>query len=362
MNKATPWFAVRRPLPAGRGVVLGALAFGLPLCVWALFSYAPFLWHPMVLISDPGGVDYFAVDMRVDRAVFEEENAALLAAGGRPARGEPANPIYLPAPHEVARALFTSFTTPPLRRGDPWLHESLLHSVSVILNGFLLSALIGVPLGVLVGTFAFGSRLVEPFVDFIRYMPAPAFGALAVAFFGINDAPKVAIIFIGTFFQMVLVVANTTRQLDGALLEAAQTLGARGRRLVTRVIVPGILPNLYSDMRILLGWAWTYLIVAELVGASSGISYFINQQAKYRNYDNVFAAIIMIGAIGLATDQALARLGVRLFPWTRRRRRGGLPPVLKAALARRKRKNDASTGPARLPHAAAAGGRALPAD
>jgi NitT/TauT family transport system permease protein len=152
-------------------------------------------------------------------------------------------------------------------------------------------------------------------VDFVRYMPAPAFGALAVAVAGINDAPKVAIIFIGTFFQMVLVIGGTTRNLDRTLLEAAQTLGARGVKLLTRVVVPGILPQLYRDLRILLGWAWTYLIVAELVGASSGISYFINQQAKYRNYDNVYAAIFMIGIIGLCTDLVLAYLGKYFFPW-----------------------------------------------
>ena len=118
---------------------------------------------------------------------------------------------------------------------------------------------------------------------------------------------------------MVLVVANTTRLLEGSLLEAAQTLGASRRMLLTRVIIPGIMPNLYRDMRILLGWAWTYLIVAELIGASSGISYFINQQGKYRHYDNVFAGIIMIGLIGLITDQVLAWLGKRMFPWQRSR-------------------------------------------
>jgi NitT/TauT family transport system permease protein len=113
------------------------------------------------------------------------------------------------------------------------------------------------------------------------------------------------------------VVANTTRQLDRALIEAAQTLGASDRRLLTRVVVPGIVPNLYTDLRVLLGWAWTYLIVAELIGASSGISWYINQQGKYRAYDNVFAGIIIIGLIGLVTDQALAWLGRRLFPWSR---------------------------------------------
>jgi ABC-type proline/glycine betaine transport system permease subunit len=81
------------------------------------------------------------------------------------------------------------------------------------------------------------------------------------------------------------------------------------------VIVPGILPNLYNDLRILLGWAWTYLIVAELIGATSGISYFIQQQGKYRNYDKVFAGIIVIGVVGLVTDQVLAYLARHLFPW-----------------------------------------------
>ena len=151
-------------------------------------------------------------------------------------------------------------------------------------------------------------------------MPAPAFGALMVAIFGIYQEPKIAIVFIGTFFQQVLVVANTVRKVDPALLEAAQTLGARPRNLVWRVIVPASLPDLYNDLRILLGWAWTYLIVAEVVGISSGITFFINQQAKYRNFDNVYAAILIIGFAGLVPDQVLAFVGQRLFAWRNPRR------------------------------------------
>jgi len=105
------------------------------------------------------------------------------------------------------------------------------------------------------------------------------------------------------------------RKVDCGLLEAAQTLGARRRQLVLRVLVPASLPELYNDMRILLGWAWTYLIVAEVIGVSSGITFFINQQAKYRNFDNVYAAIVIIGVIGLATDQVLAFVGKRFFAW-----------------------------------------------
>ena len=275
----------------------------------------------MVKITDPGGVSYFSTDQLVERATFNAENETLLAAGQNPATGQPANPVFLPAPHEVAVAFYRAFITPPRRPGDPWLHESLWHSIQIIFWGFLWSSVVGVPLGVLCGTFPLFSRLQEPFIDFVRYMPAPAFGALAVAVMGIYDSPKIAIIFIGTFFQMVLVIANTTRKMDRSLLEAAQTLGAKPRQLVTKVVVPGIVVDLYNDMRILLGWAWTYLIVAEYIGASSGITYFINQQAKYRIYDNVFAAIVMIGLIGLGTDLVLAWLGRQLFPWQRDARR-----------------------------------------
>ncbi|HCG79146.1 MAG TPA: nitrate ABC transporter permease, partial [Oceanospirillales bacterium] len=228
---------------------------------------------------------------------------------------KPANPVYLPAPHEVAAAFVTSFTTEPKRRSENWLHESLWSSIQVIFWGFVLSSIIGIPLGILAGTYDFFSRLFEPFIEFFRYLPAPAFGALAVAVLGIYQAPKIAIIFIGTFFQQVLVVANTTRKLDPSLLEAAQTLGAKNKSMLFRVVVPGILPDLYRDVRILLGWAWTYLIVAELIGTSSGITWFITQQARYKNFDNVFAAIIMIGILGLTIDLLLAWLGRRLFPW-----------------------------------------------
>jgi NitT/TauT family transport system permease protein len=255
--------------------------------------------------------------MLVEKELFTKEAAAARADGKPQPLGEPANPIYLPAPHEVLKAFYTAFTTEPARRDEKWLHESLWSSIQVIFWGFLISSLIGVPLGILAGTYSVMSKLTEPFIEFFRYLPAPAFGALAVAVLGIYAAPKIAIIFIGTFFQQVLVVANTTRKLDPSLLEAALTLGAKRISLLFRVVIPGIITHLYKDMRILLGWAWTYLIVAELIGASSGITWFITQQARYKNFPNVYAAIMMIGILGLSTDLFLAWLGRRIFPWER---------------------------------------------
>lgn len=311
------WFAVRKELRPKPRLFVSVMSFLLPLLVWCLVSYIPWIWHPKVEVTDPGAVSYFKEGMLVDRELFDKESAKLEETGEVLPQGTPANPVYLPAPHEVAVAFYSAFTTEPKRRTEKWLHESLWDSIQVIFWGFFLSSLIGVPLGILAGTYDFFSRLIEPFVEFFRYLPAPAFGALAVAILGIYHAPKIAIIFIGTFFQQVLIVSNTARKLDTALLEAAQTLGATNRTLLYRVVIPGILPDLYKDMRILLGWAWTYLIVAELIGTSSGITWFITQQARYKNFENVFAAIMIIGVIGITTDLFLAWLGRRIFPWQR---------------------------------------------
>ncbi len=310
-----PWLTVLRPLAQRRSAALWVGSFLLPLIVWCVVSYVPFIWHPLVKVESPGGVSWFKEGQLIPREDFAHESDKAVAAGGHAPSGHRVNPIFLSAPHQVGRALYTAFTTAPVLRGDAWLHESLWLSIQTIFWGFVISSAIGVPLGILCGSFAALARLTEPVVDFIRYMPAPAFGALMVAIFGIYQQPKIAIIFIGTFFQQVLVIANTVRKVDPALIEAAQTLGATRRKLVLNVILPASLPDLYNDLRILLGWAWTYLIVAEVVGISSGITFFINQQAKYRNFDNVYAAILIIGIIGLATDQVLAFLGRHLFAW-----------------------------------------------
>lgn len=308
-------FVIWKELPPKQRKMLFAVSFLLPILIWCTVSYVPFVWHPMISITNKGDVSFFKEGMLVKKDIFRAENKRLAQKGKTLAEGYPANPIYLPAPHAVAVSLVKSFSTPPRREGDPWLHESLFHSIRVIFWGFFLSSLIGLPLGILSGSYKFFSNITEPFVEYFRYLPAPVFGALAVAILGINDGPKIAIIFIGTLFQQILVIANTTRKLDPSLIEASQTLGAKKLTILRTVIIPGILPDIYRDMRILLGWAWTYLIVAEVIGTSTGISWFINQQAKYRNFEQVYAAIIIIGIIGVLSDIILAKIGERLFHW-----------------------------------------------
>ncbi len=308
-------FRIMRPLTPRERLIIGIVSFLLPLALWSIVSYVPSVWHPDIEISDAGSVNYLEAGAHLPRAAFASEVADALREHRLPPRGVRANPAYLPSPGAVLQAFYRAFATPPATRDGPWLHQSLWHSIQVIFAAFMISSLIGVPLGVLCGAYAPIARLTEPFIEFFRYLPAPAFGALAVAVLGIYDAPKITIIVIGTFFQQVLIIANTTRKLDRSLIEAALTLGTRGRQLLTRVVVPGILPDLYRDQRVLLGWAWTYLIVAELIGTTSGITWFITQQARYQHFANMYAAIAMIGVIGVGTDLVLAGAGRRLFPW-----------------------------------------------
>ncbi len=238
-------------------------------------------------------------------------------------QGVSASPVFLPAPHECFQAAWRDFTRRP-DNNMPWMHERLLSSLKVVFGAFALSCLIGVPIGLLCGTYKFFAKIIEPFTDFFRYMPAPTFGLLLQAIFGIYGAPKIALVFVGTFPHMVLMLGNTTRLLDRSLLEAAQTLGATNKVLIRRVVIPGVMPKIYNDLRVLLGWAWTWLVIAELIGEKSGLTDFIVTQGGKYNFDRVFPVIIMIGVIGFGTDQLLQSLARKLFPWEYPHSRPGL--------------------------------------
>ncbi len=306
---------VARELSPQSKILLGFGSFLIPILIWCAVSYLPFIWHPQVQITNSGSVSFLQVGSRVDKSVFYAEAQNAVNTGTEPPQGNLVNPIYLPAPHQVATALVTAFTTPPAQADAPWFHQSLWHSIKIVFSAFFIASLVGIPLGILCGFSNKISQLTEPFVEFFRYLPAPAFGALAVAILGINDAPKIAIIVIGTLFQQILIIANTTRMVDRGLIEAGYTLGTNKAKSLFHVVIPAALPDIYRDLRVLLGWAWTYLIVSELIGTTTGITWFITQQARYQNFDNVYAAILIIGVIGLICDVILMKLGQHLFKW-----------------------------------------------
>jgi NitT/TauT family transport system permease protein len=204
-----------------------------------------------------------------------------------------------------------------------WSHDGLVKdtfiSIYRVTAGWLISAVIALPLGILIGTFRPVQALLEPLTDFIRYMPAVAFIPLVMLWIGIDEPSKIAIIFIGTFFQMVLMVAEDVRRVPQAQIEAAQTLGATRSEIIKLVLLQGSRPALVDTLRITMGWAWTYLVVAELVAANSGLGYAILKAQRFLQTDKIFGGIIIIGLIGLVTDQLFRWVHRVAFPWMPRK-------------------------------------------
>ena len=184
-----------------------------------------------------------------------------------------------------------------------------------VLGGFLLAALLAVPLGVAMGAYKPVEAFFEPFVSFARYLPASAFIPLLILWAGIGEAQKLALIFVGAFFQLVLMIALQVGGIRRDLVEAAYTLGASDVGIVRRVLIPAAAPQIAETLRLVLGWAWTYVIVAELIGASNGIGHMITDSQALLATDQIIFGIITIGAIGLVSDLAFKRANRALFKW-----------------------------------------------
>jgi NitT/TauT family transport system permease protein len=185
-----------------------------------------------------------------------------------------------------------------------------------VVGGFVLAAAVGVPLGMAMGAYKPVEAFFEPFVSFARYLPASAFIPLLILWAGIGETQKLLVIFIGCFFQIVLMVAVSVGSTRRDLVEAAYTLGARAGGIVRRVLLPSSAPDIAESLRLVLGWAWTYVIVAELIGASSGIGHMITDSQALLDTGQIIFGIVVIGVVGLVSDYLFKALNHRLFPWS----------------------------------------------
>jgi len=218
------------------------------------------------------------------------------------------DPVFLPTPELV------------LRRCIDWLfNDDLMSDVGVsmgrVFGGFLLSALLAIPIGVMIGTYAPVRALLEPLTDFSRYLPAVAFIPLIMLWVGIDESAKLTVIFVGTFFQMVLMLAEDIARVPNQPVEAARTMGATNSEIVRLVLIPAARPAMLDTLRQTMGLAWTYLVVAELVAANSGLGFSILKAQRFLQTDKIFAGILLIGLIGLLTDQTFRWLHRRCFGW-----------------------------------------------
>ena len=184
-----------------------------------------------------------------------------------------------------------------------------------VVGGFILAAIVAVPLGIAMGAFKAVEAFFEPFVSFARYLPASAFIPLLILWAGVGETQKLLVIFIGSVFQIILMVAVIVGSTRRDLIEAAYTLGADSGGIVKRVMLPGAAPQIAECLRLVLGWAWTYVIVAELVGSSSGIGHMIMDSQRLLDTGQMIFGIFCIGVIGLVSDLGFKWANQRLYPW-----------------------------------------------
>ena len=228
---------------------------------------------------------------------------ALLAASGW------VPPHFLASPWKTLQSGWTLFA-----------EMGFIHDVGMtvwrVLGGFLLAAVIAVPLGIAMGAYKPVEAFFEPFISFARYLPASAFIPLLILWVGIGEAQKLTVIFIGCFFQLTLMITMIVAATRRDLVEAAYTLGAKDVGVVRRVLLPGAAPEIAEALRQVLGLGWTYIIVAELIGASSGIGHMIVDSQALMATDHIIAGIVVIGLVGLVSDVAFKKMNQRLFPWS----------------------------------------------
>nr|WP_276718081.1 ABC transporter permease [Kyrpidia tusciae] len=216
--------------------------------------------------------------------------------------------LFLPTPTDILQngiRMFAEFN---------FLND-IFATVWRVLLGFALAAVVAVPLGILMGVYRPIEAILEPLVSFARYMPASAFIPLLILWVGIGDAEKVSVIFLGSLFSLILMVAVHVHHVRRELTEAAYTLGAKDGFVVRHVVIPAAFPEIYDTLRLVLGWAWTYVIVAELVAAKSGIGYVILQSQRMLQTADIIFGIVVIGFIGLLSDLLMKGLGFALFRW-----------------------------------------------
>lgn len=254
-------------------------------------EHRPSVWRQLVAFR---GQTSRTVDLWVGVASF----AGFTILWEIAARLQWAPPQFLPPPGQVVAALWELLTRYNFA-GDIGI------SVFRVWAAFLASAVIAIPLGLFMSSFRIVNGISEPVVDFIRYLPVPALVPLTVIWLGIGEISKITLLWIGTFFQLVLLISDDAKRVPREFIEIGHTLGARPGQILKDIVLRSMLPSMVDNLRITLGWCWTYLIVAEIVAADSGVGYVIMSARRYVKTDEVMAGILTIGLIGLVTDQLI---------------------------------------------------------
>ncbi len=260
------WFEFRRPIPA-------SWVWGLGAAAWIIFFG---LWE----LADATGF---------------------------------ATPLLLPPPYIVIATLFELL-------GGKDFPIDILHSVLRVLASFFAASAIAVPLGVLMGSFRTVEAFFNPFVSAWRYVPATSLIPVLLMWFGVEEGPKFALLFIGVVFFLITLIMDHTQQVRAELIDTAMTLGANRRQVLWTIVVPAVMPNVVVAMRQMLAVSWTYVVIAEIVAQTTGIGVMMMRARRFLHTDEIMAGIVTIATLGVLFD-FLFRFAHRvLFPYLYQRR------------------------------------------
>lgn len=216
--------------------------------------------------------------------------------------------IFLPSPLAVITAGYKMFA-------EDNLATDVLASSLRVLAGFVVAAIVGVPMGLAMGTFYSMESLFAPIVGTVRYMPVTAFVPLIVIWLGLGEPSKILIIMLGVVLYNAIMIADAVKFIPSEMINVAYTMGATRRDVVMKVIIPATFPSVLDTLRVNISGAWNFLVIAELVASQNGLGFKIIQAQRFLQTEKVLFCIALIGLIGLVIDYALKWISRRLTPW-----------------------------------------------
>lgn len=220
---------------------------------------------------------------------------------------------FLPSPLDVVASLWVLVTE------KSYLADVGISTYRIFASFFAASAL-AIPLGLLMGCFAPLRALVNPLISGARYLPAASFVPLLLVWFGPTDSQKLALLFLGVVFFLIALILDNVEAVQKELIEAALTMGAGRKQIVLGVVLRAAAPAILDSMRNMIAVGWTYLVIAEIVAADTGIGAVMMRAGRTLKVEVIMAGILSIGILGMLTDLLFRAAGHRLFPWNRKRK------------------------------------------
>lgn len=225
----------------------------------------------------------------------------------------------LPAPSQVLVAwadwIFATDGNTQSYSGH-WIMDTAA-SASRVFAGFALATALGVGIGMAIGWSRTVEKLIEPVLQVLRPVPPVSWIPLAIIWFGIADKPAIFLVFLGSFFPVLLSTMHGVKTVDRNLLRAGAMAGGTPHKLLTHIVFPAALPSIFSGLRIAIGSAWMLTVTAEMVAVKSGVGYVLWDSYYFLRYDLVIAAMVSIGLLGFLSDLAIKLVAARVLRWQR---------------------------------------------